>query len=430
MANETQTLTHPSRFAGRREDVRFSLVVTDGPGARTSFLLGEEATPRVLVGQSASCAIRLSDPAVSRRHAAIDIAGNHLVVTDLASRNGVFVNGVAVEVARLRGHEVVRVGDTKLRVLVEAGADDAAPASSRYLLDHFGLVWGASVEMRRLFAVASRLASTDVPILLEGEAGTGKDLLAESIHDASTRAAGPFVVLDCADASAADLASALFGTGGAALGLLEQADSGTLLVDDVSRLDLQAQARLLRVLDRAEIGRAGTSSVPVDARVIVATRKNLDRAVEDGTFRDDLLLRLAPGRLELPPLRRRDGDATLLVERLWARLGGDPTAVPYELAELEWPGNVRELEAAVVRRRIDPAASVAPVVSADLIDAVLAEDLPLPLAREKVVHELERRYLERVLAKTGGNVVRAAEASGVARRYFQLLRAKLLPKTK
>jgi DNA-binding NtrC family response regulator len=422
MTIETLTLTHPSRFRGRSEDVAFSLVVTAGPGPRASFFLGGDAAPRVLIGQSPSCLVRLDDPAVSRRHAALDIGGTHLVVTDLASRNGVIVNGVAVEVARLHGHEVIQIGGTKLRVIVE-GAE-----STPYADDHFGPVWGASVELRRVFAVAARLAASEVPVLVEGEAGTGKDLLAEAIHAASRRASGPFVVLDCADASASELAETLFGGGGSNLGLLEQADGGTLLIDEVARLDLPTQARLLRVLERGEIGRAGGSALPIDVRAIAATRKNLDRAVEDGTFRDDLLLRLAPGRVELPPLRRRDGDATLLVERFWSQLGGEPALVPYELASLEWPGNVRELESAVVRRLIHPESAIASIASADLVDTILAEDLPLPVARDRVVREFERRYVERVLAKTGGNVVQAAAASGVARRYFQLLRAKVTPR--
>jgi len=186
----------------------------------------------------------------------------------------------------------------------------------------------------------------------------------------------------------------------------------------------------------------------VNVRVLAATRRDLDREVQAGRFRDDLFFRLAVGRIELPPLRARTGDIPLLARHFWRALGGEKKPVPAgfveRLGDYAWPGNVRELHNAVLRalalgdmrltyagltratEDAQPAASGAPVMPAtdQLIEEVLGLDLPLPRARERIVEAFERRYLERVLARYSGNVVRAAAASGIARRYFQLLRAR------
>jgi len=187
----------------------------------------------------------------------------------------------------------------------------------------------------------------------------------------------------------------------------------------------------------------GEEWVRVDVRVIAATRRDLDREIQEGRFRDDLFFRLAVGRVELPPLRRRAGDVTTLARHFWRELGGDPAGPPPDfLARLEaysWPGNVRELHNAVLRRLAlgdtspiaserAPVAPAAPAVDAsggrDTLDAIVAEGLALAHARERAVAELERRYVEDVLARYGGNVTRAAAASGIKRRYFQVLRAR------
>jgi len=435
------TLTHPSRFDGRTggDDATFSLVIVDGPAKKASFLLGADRPPRVMLGKSAACDLVIEgDSSVSRRHAAIDLRGSHLTITDLSSTNGVLVNGVAVREANLRGNEVIKIGGTKIRVILEG--DEQQTTQPGVSQDHYGEVWGASVEMRRVFAVAMRLSTTttSIPILIEGERGTGKDLLAESIHHSSARAAAPFLVLDTAsEPNTAVLSAILFGTGDREKpGLVELAEGGTLLIDEVARLDLPTQARLLRLLDKKEIGRVDNAAVPADVRVICATKRaNLERDVEAGTFREDLLLRLAPGRIALPPLRRRDGDVTLLIERIWSRIGGELPDVPYDIddRESEWPGNVRELEAAVVRRFVGNSEDRRREGSEDSsesegLEAILEKNLPLSVARDQMIQEFERRYLERVLARANGNVVEAARAAGVARRYFQLLRARHLPR--
>ena len=203
------------------------------------------------------------------------------------------------------------------------------------------------------------------------------------------------------------------------------------------------------MLERSEVQRVGSNRwVKVDTRVLAATRRDLDHEIQAGRFRDDLFFHLAVARIELPPLRRRDGDVTVLAFHFWRHLAGKTAPFPSDFAQrLEsytWPGNVRELYNAVARRvalgdlaavetaRSGPSEAMAtPVPSSttaaagrDVIEEVLAQDLPLTRARERVVEEFERRYVTRVLAQHGGNVSKASAASGIARRYFQLLRAR------
>jgi transcriptional regulator with GAF, ATPase, and Fis domain len=203
------------------------------------------------------------------------------------------------------------------------------------------------------------------------------------------------------------------------------------------------QPKLLRALERSEVQRVGTNKwIRVDVRIIAATRRDLDREVQAGRFRDDLFFRLAVGRVELPPLRRRRGDIELLARHFWHALGGATDLARDIIDRFEdysWPGNVRELYNAVARVRafgstamdemgvLERGGGGQPEPTGpgnDLVEQVLAENLPLTRAREVLVSAFERRYLERVLAQHGGSIAKAATASGVARRYFQILNAR------
>jgi DNA-binding NtrC family response regulator len=417
----------------------FLVTITEGPDRGRTFRLDGASPPRVLVGQSPTCEVRLSDLHVSRRHAAFDLAGGNLRLTDLGSTNGTTIGGVGVVEALLRGGETIRLGDTLLRVdLVEDA--DPMPLSAA---THFGRTLGASVEMRRTYRLCDRLAASDVPILIEGETGTGKEVLAESIHEASRRSAGPFVVFDCTAVPPSLIESELFGhergafTGAvdARKGVFEEADGGTLLIDEIGDLDRTLQPKLLRALERGEVRRVGGKTIKVDVRVLAATRRDLDRAVQMGAFRDDLFFRLAVARIELPPLRDRRGDIELLTRHFWQAMGG-PSEIPFEvLSRFEsysWPGNVRELHNAVARQialgeAFDAAARATTTTTTsgrDAIEEVLALDLPFPRARDRVLHEFETRYVSRALAQHGGVAAHAAAASGIARRYFYQIRAR------
>jgi DNA-binding NtrC family response regulator len=416
-------------------------------GAQRVVIDGTQAAP-LLIGTSPACALRLSDRQVSRRHAALEPSGERLRIADLASTNGTFVDGVAVGEAFLRGGELVHIGSTELTV----ERSDAPPVVVPSRASRFGKLIGASLEMRRLYPLAESLAVAAVPVVIEGETGTGKEVLAESMHEHSPRAAGPWVVFDCTAVPANLIESELFGhergafTGASAprKGLFEEAEGGTLFIDEIGDLDIGLQSKLLRAIERSEVRRLGANrALRVDVRVLAATRRNLDAEVQAGRFRDDLFHRLAVGRIELPPLRRRRGDVAVLARHFWTELGGEGKAMTAELLQrwedYGWPGNVRELRNTVARhlalaavRRVSSTGADAEPLSAReprelaaidaWVEAVLDERLPLPMARLKVMDEFDRRYIARVLAEHGGNVAHAAAASGVARRYFQLLR--------
>ena len=315
----------------------------------------------------------------------------------------------------------------------------------------FGNVVGASPAMRRVHSLCGRLAGSDLPLVIEGETGTGKELVAEALHHAGQRAGAPFVVLDCTALPPNLVESALFGhekgafTGAdeARMGVFEAAHGGTLLLDEIGDLGLELQAKLLRALERSEIHRVGsTKRIKVDVRFMAATRRDLAQMVREGRFRDDLYFRLAVTRIELPPLRAREGDVQRLATSFWTQLGGAgaiPEALLAKLDAHDWPGNVRELKNAIARyvalgelaageQAPVPLANnvVAPVATAvNPVDELVDLDLPLPEARRRIVEEFERRYVERALARHGGNVSRAADASGVGQRYFRMIRAKL-----
>ena len=433
----------------------FQLEVGSGPDVGASWNLDGTHTSRVLLGTGAACEVRLSDRHVSRRHAALEPHERELRITDLDSANGCFVNGVRIGQAFLRGGESIRVGKTLLRVV--AVSEGRSVSISR--ATSFGKVVSVSVEMRRMYPFLERLAHSDVPALIEGETGTGKELLAESIHESGARKNGPFIVVDCGALPRGSLDAEFFGTGsdsqqGPRRGAFELAQGGTLLIDELGALDAPLQQKLLRTMQRGEMRRpGGEEKVQLNVRVLATTRRNLDKDVQLGRFRDELLSYIAVARIELPPLRDRRGDVAVLAHLFWERLGGRGS-LPYEFLlraeDYPWPGNVKELEIEIAKlittgesagfpsrpSSVPPASGAQPPSSGPSLPdppsgasdpfmaQVLELDLPMPRARERIVEEFQRRYVERVLGQHGGNVTRAAAASGLAYRYFQLLRSR------
>lgn len=436
--------------------IRYRITVVTGPDRGKTMEIDASEPSRVLIGQSPSCKLQLTDRGISRRHASVDVTEHGLHLIDLTSTNGTFVGDVRVNDAVLRGGATIAMGSTSLRVDAVA----ATPAGRRDVETGttFGNVIGASPAIRRLHPLCERLAQSTLPVLIEGETGTGKEVLAEALHDRGPRADKPFVVFDCTAVPPSLVESALFGhergafTGATAVrrGVFEQADGGTLLIDEIGELDLSMQPKLLRALQRGEVQRVGASAwLRVDVRVLAATRRDLDQEVAAGRFRDDLFFRLAVGRIELPPLRERRGDIELLVRHFWRVLGAT-TPLPHGVIErfgaYRWPGNVRELFNAVARLIAlgdtalsktgpfsaasasstdeDDGEAVSSASRDDVVARAIALGLPFPRAKEIVVDEFERRYVEHMLAAHGGSVVRAAAASGVARRYFQIVKKR------
>jgi transcriptional regulator with GAF, ATPase, and Fis domain len=436
--SETATLLR-STSPGQERAFSYALTVIDGPDRGQVLTLDEVDRARALVGVGPVCDLVLTDPEVSRRHASFHVEHGAVRVTDLRSTNGTWVNGVRVLDAILSGGERLGMGGSQLRLDAAGTRMVELPAATQ-----FGRVIGSSPALRRLHPLFERLASSNVPVLIEGETGTGKEVLAESIHECSPRSGGPFIVFDCTSVPPSLLESELFGhergafTGAVAVrrGVFEQADGGTLLLDEIGELELSLQPKLLRALERSEVRRIGSDRwLRVDVRVIAATRRDLDREVQEGRFRDDLYFRLAVARVELPPLRERRGDIVALTHHFWRALGAEPAALPYDVLErferYDWPGNVRELRNAVARQLalgdLDaPVQEAARAVDTlpNAMDRILEQDLPFPRARQLVQAEFERRYIERVLGQHGGSVAQAARASGIARRYFNLILAR------
>jgi DNA-binding NtrC family response regulator len=307
----------------------------------------------------------------------------------------------------------------------------------------FGEVIGVSLPMRHLFSTLERLARTEVPALIEGESGVGKEVVARALHVESSRARRPFVSLDCGALPASLIESELFGhvkgafTGAAEprVGLIEAAQGGTLFLDEVGNLPLDLQPKLLRVLEQREVRPlGGVSTRAVDVRVVAATNLSLVDAVRDGSFRQDLYYRLAVARVRIPALRDRREDILPLAAAFLRRASGDPSSeLPEDLAALlqshHWPGNVREL-----RNVIDRYALLGARDPSQLFDQALARDAVTPHldlayheARTNVLDDFERVYAKRLLERSGGVVSRAAELAGIARPtlYRMLRRAGL-----
>jgi DNA-binding NtrC family response regulator len=414
----------------RRRDMAYRLTVLEGRDVGATLSLEPTSPTGLLVGQGPACALRLTDPTTSRRHLSVDLHSLGARICDLGSTNGTRVNGLRIEAAILTGGELVQLGSTTIRVeAIDAGAA-TLPGGVR-----FGRLLGSSARMRRLYPLLARLAQSDIPLVIEGEAGTGKELLAEALHEEGPRRAKPFLAFDCSGSPSSVCLPALFGTSSEP-GLLEQASGGTIALLSVAELPTEAQTRLARFLDRGEVRLEGPNAIKSSARVIATSRVNLDLEVQEKRFDEDLFFRLGVGRVELPPLRERDDDVDLLARAFWDRVApGQPFPKTFGdgLKGNRWTGNVRELANLVTRRAVEGAlyeatASQNVVPAADgLVDRLLALNLPLLEGRARLIEEYDRRYIEKVLAQHNGNVSRAAAASGIARRYFHMLIAKRRP---
>ncbi|NUO55008.1 MAG: sigma 54-dependent Fis family transcriptional regulator, partial [Polyangiaceae bacterium] len=330
---ETAAYSRPEQTALARK--AFLLRVVQGPDVGRTLTLSSERGHRILVGKSPACDLVLVDPTVSRRHLALSLDGGRVSVSDLGSLNKVFVNGVCIREAELAGSETIRIGATEIVIEPYAAGPQAKETATS-----FGALLGKSDAMRRLYPLCRKLAAASVPVVIEGETGTGKEQLAEALHAGGPRASGPYVVFDCTAVAPSLLESELFGhergafTGALAArrGVLERAHGGTLLVDEIGDLPLELQPKLLRVLERGELTRiGGERTVRVDVRILAATRRDLDHEVVRGRFRDDLFHRVAVTRIELPPLRARHGDVELLARHFASKLGVDPASLSNDL---------------------------------------------------------------------------------------------------
>jgi len=316
--------------------------------------------------------------------------------------------------------------------------DKTVGALTRRVEVRHGMV-GSSPALTRVLEAVRRAAPTRARVLITGESGVGKELVARAIHHSSKRADGPFVKLNCAAIPQTLVESELFGHERGAftgadrrrLGRFERADRGTLFLDEIGEMPLEVQARLLRVLQEGELERVGgTATIPVNVRVIAATNRDLATEVREGRFREDLYYRLAVIPVEVPPLRGRKEDipelavhflaasceANELEDREWT---GEAVAA---LQRHDWPGNIRELAALIDRLAI---LTAGPMIRAEDVRAALpgaprlsGAELPTEGSLYAILEAVERRILEDRIARFGGNMTRAAEDLGLERSHL------------
>ncbi|MDI1436204.1 sigma 54-interacting transcriptional regulator [Polyangium sorediatum] len=414
----------------------FSLTIIEGPGAGASF---RAEMREVSVGTAQGNDLVLPDPTVSRHHFSLSATPEGYLLKDLGSSNGTWVSGMRVLAGYVEPGARVRVGRTTL--LVDQVNEDICEALSPE--DGFGPLLGQSSAMRRIFAALPRVAHSDSTVLLEGETGTGKGVLAAAIHEASPRAAGPFVVLDCAAIAPTLIESELFGhvkgsfTGAQAdrAGAFEQAKGGTIFIDEIGELPLDMQPKLLRALEERSVKRVGGNQrVKLDVRVIAATNRDLRTEVNRNAFRADLFYRLNVVRIHVPPLRERTGDVERLARHFHAELVPDkpmPDDLLESLRRQSWPGNVRELRAAIERAVLfnDPAilalgndVELAPG-DKDRDDDIDLE-VPFRVCKQKASDQWERRYVRALLRATHDNISEASRRVKMDRSHLRSLLRK------
>ncbi len=434
-----------------RQSGRGRFVVVRGPDRGESVVVD---TKPIAIGSGKDSDVRLNDPTVSRRHLGVSLTDGGMMVRDLGSTNGSFVQGARFQELILGFGAEIQIGQTVLKYLPEEEAVEVAPADT----ERFGALVGRDAQMRQVFRLLGDVAATDVTVLLEGETGTGKELLAEEIHGHSARRSQPFVVFDCGAVPKELIEAALFGhvrgafTGAVTdrRGAFAEAHGGTLFLDEIGELSLDMQPALLRVLDKRMVRPVGAGHYQsVSVRVVAATNRDLRAEVSARRFREDLYYRLAVVRIHVPPLRERPGDIPLLVQYFVEQFSRRPglRVLPEDLKRLSrhgWAGNIRELRNVIERacalsRRntLDLDDSFAPAAGPphhpapgggggahDPAGVGISFDMPFKEAKSAVVDDFERRYLENLLERHSGNLSAAARAAEVDRKHLRELLRK------
>jgi DNA-binding NtrC family response regulator len=438
MFDETTATIYSDTLPPAGAGVRCQLVVVEGPDMGRAAVLDKD---EVLVGSGKDCHLVLTDDGVSRRHLSVrpHAEAGWFVVRDLQSRNGTFYEGSRLAEAQVALGATFKLGRSFVRIQPRPQPLEVAPSQSR----RFGELVAESLAMREVFAVLELAAGSDVTVLLEGETGTGKELAARAIHEASARRKAPFVAIDCGALPEALLESELFGhvkgafTGASQsrAGAFLRAHGGTIFLDELGSIPPKVQARLLRVLEERRVRPVGADhEKDVDVRVIGAAPCDLAARVAEGAFRPDLYYRLSVVRVTLPPLRARREDIAPIVGELMRRRGllAAPGSIRGPNLEVlfahAWPGNVRELRNVMDRAlALSPGArsfdelrvQVLPISGAEAL--AVRTDLPFAEAKAALLHTFEARYLRDALARCEGNISETARAAGLDRKHLRTL---------
>jgi DNA-binding NtrC family response regulator len=435
----------------------------------------------IRIGSMEDNDVVINDDTVSRYHCRIVQDDTSYVLVDNSSTNGTFVNKVRVREAYLKPGCVVAVGQSLLKFNAREEEVQIVPSAR----DRCGGLIGADGKMREIYSIIEKIAPTATTVVIDGETGTGKEVVAQTIHNLSPRAKNELVVFDCGAVPPNLIESELFGhekgsfTGAVMTrqGLFELADGGTLFLDELGELPLDLQPKLLRALEQREVRRVGsTKPQKVDVRIIAATNRNLEDEVRAGRFRQDLFYRLSVVRLHLPSLRDRVTDVSLLVQHFLdngsynrapdgrIRIKGVSRDAMVALERYPWPGNVRELVNVVERavsfasnemidvkdlpdyvrnaeRASKPASRASappdaprrsttggqPVVAPPLPqspDELIASGATFKDAKERWVATFERDYISTTLRRNSNNISHAARDADIDRKYFRKLMRK------
>jgi transcriptional regulator with GAF, ATPase, and Fis domain len=420
------------------------LVVIKGAQRGTEFVIARDV---IRIGKAPENDLVLADETVSRVHFEIVRDAKGYLVRDNKSTNGTFLDSAEVKEAYLRAGSVIKAGEVELKFTPFDERIEILPSEKEAL----GEMVGCSPAMREIFGLVERIAPTDATVLIEGETGTGKDMIARTLHQLSPRGDKPFIVVDCGAVAGTLIESELFGhekgafTGAVAArqGAFELASGGTVFLDELGELSLDLQPKLLRVLEQRELRRVGgQKTIKVDLRVIAATRKDLRSEVEKGKFREDLYFRLNVVPITAPSLRERREDIPLLIDSMLRKL--DATGARVQLSDStraalmahDWPGNVRELRNVLERALAlgaDPGMLVAPLGSdttstakgVALRDALEFEPgMSFRDTKEKWNELFERRYLAWLIKRADGNISKAARDADMDRKYLHKLLRK------
>jgi DNA-binding NtrC family response regulator len=354
-------------------------------------------------------------------------------MVDCGSTNGTFIQGSRFEKIVIGFGSEVKLGRTVIKFLPDEEVVEPEPLEQA----SFGSIVGADTKMRQLFKLMSDVAATTATVLIEGETGTGKELIAEEIHNHSPRRDGPFVVFDCGSVPRELIESMLFGhvkgsfTGAITdrRGAFAEAHGGTIFLDEIGEMALDLQPSLLRVLDKRAVRKVGSNTYEkIDVRVIAATNRDLRAEVAKKAFREDLYYRLAVIRVSVPPLRERGSDIPLLSQHFMQAFGQGLDVTPEDMAKLQrhaWPGNVRELRNVVERACLLSRGNTINIDDALVHEAAPAlgirTDLPFKEAKGQLVDMFERKYIDDLMRKHKMNLSAAAREAQIDRKHLREL---------